>query len=335
MLPVSRASCANRLPVYLYCLEGEYIDAGGPEGSAGYFDGEKLVAITDDREGIDEWHTIQHEGFHQFAKAVIGGELPTWVNEGLAEYFGEAVFTGDSYVTGLAPPEPHVQRVREMLKTDQYVSITKMMAMSHGEWNAALAAANYDQAWSMVYFLAHGDNGKYQPAFSKFIQLLSRGQLPDRAWETTFGNPAGFEDRWKEYWMKLPQNATEDGYNRARVSTVTSFLARATAAKQTFASFTEFAKAAEKRDVHAPQDDWLPQDLLRHVLNDSVGAGDWSLESSAAHQPWVTLTTPAGTQFRGTFSLMKGRVQRVDVAVSAAGRPSGATTPVPAHPPPR
>ncbi len=166
---------------------------------------------------VDPWHTIQHEGFHQFASAVARhGELPVWVNEGLAEYFGEAVFTGDSYVTGLIPPE-RAARVKEMIKTDQYVSITKMMAMSHGEWNAALAAVNYDQAWSMVHFLAHGENGKYQGAFSNFIQLLSRGQLPDRAWDTTFGNPAGFEDRWKEYWLKLPLNATEDGYNRVRV----------------------------------------------------------------------------------------------------------------------
>ena len=50
------------------------------------------------------WHTVQHEGFHQFAHVVIRGDLPIWVNEGLAEYFGEAVFTGDGFVSGVIPP---------------------------------------------------------------------------------------------------------------------------------------------------------------------------------------------------------------------------------------
>ena len=34
----------------------------------------------------DRLVTTQHH-------AVIGGELPTWVNEGLADYFGESIFT--------------------------------------------------------------------------------------------------------------------------------------------------------------------------------------------------------------------------------------------------
>ena len=34
--------------------------------------------------GSRTWHVVQHEGFHQFVFAVIRGEIPTWVNEGLA-----------------------------------------------------------------------------------------------------------------------------------------------------------------------------------------------------------------------------------------------------------
>jgi hypothetical protein len=36
---------------------------------------------------------------------VIGGELPIWVNEGMAEYFGEGIFTGDGFITGVIPPK--------------------------------------------------------------------------------------------------------------------------------------------------------------------------------------------------------------------------------------
>ena len=31
--------------------------------------------------------------------------MPTWLNEGLAEYFGEGIFTGDGFVTGVISPE--------------------------------------------------------------------------------------------------------------------------------------------------------------------------------------------------------------------------------------
>jgi hypothetical protein len=322
----------ERMPAYLYCTESDYLNAGGAEGSGGYFDGEKLVAITTDRDGLDPWHTIQHEAFHQFAKIVIGGELPVWVNEGLAEYFGEALFTGDSFVTGLIPQD-RLERVRDLIKTDKYVSITKMMAMSNGDWNGALAVANYDQAWSMVHFLVHAENGKYQPAFNSFIQLLSRGQLADRAWETTFGDARGFETRWKDYWLKLPDNPTADSYTRARVLVATSFLARATAAKHTFASFEEFSKAADRRAIRTNPDEWLPPDLLRGVLAASIGQGDWSLEGAPSRMPGLLFTSTSGRKFSGTFTLMKGRVKRVDVTVLPAARPAAATTQAPARPP--
>ena len=62
------------------------------------FAGEHITAYT--------WHTVQHEGFHQFAHAVIGGDIPTWLNEGLAEYFGEALFTGGRVRPRRGPPVP-------------------------------------------------------------------------------------------------------------------------------------------------------------------------------------------------------------------------------------
>ena len=63
-----------------------------------------LMAIAGEDTQRQTWHVVQHEGFHQFAHFVIRGELPTWLNEGIAEYFGESVFTGDGFVSGVIPP---------------------------------------------------------------------------------------------------------------------------------------------------------------------------------------------------------------------------------------
>src|SRR5688572_12857032 len=49
-------------------------------------------------------HVIQHEGFHQFAYSRFGNDLPVWLNEGLAEFFGESLVIGDTFIIGQTTP---------------------------------------------------------------------------------------------------------------------------------------------------------------------------------------------------------------------------------------
>ena len=50
--------------------------------------------------------TVERGKIKEFARAIgeygsvvlIGGNIPIWVNEGMAEYFGEGLFTGDGFV---------------------------------------------------------------------------------------------------------------------------------------------------------------------------------------------------------------------------------------------
>ena len=52
--------------------------------------------------------------------AFIGGDIPIWVNEGLAEFFAQGLYTGDGFVTGVIPPS-RLDRlksfIRDRLKT--------------------------------------------------------------------------------------------------------------------------------------------------------------------------------------------------------------------------
>ncbi len=67
----------SKLPFYLYRRAEDYHRAGGPAGSVGAFTGGRLMALAGERPGKRTWHTLQHEGFHQFAYAVIGGHIPS------------------------------------------------------------------------------------------------------------------------------------------------------------------------------------------------------------------------------------------------------------------
>ena len=196
----------SKLPFFLFTREQDYYDAGGATGTAGEFDpaNNRLMAIADLGADGYPWHVIQHEGFHQFAHAVIGGELPIWVNEGMAEYFGEGLFTGDGFVTGVVPPE-RLAHIKQAMEDKQFRPIKEMMLLAHKDWNDEMSLTNYDQAWSMVQFLAHGENGKYQGAFVNFMRAIGRGQQWTPAWIASFGSAEGFEEKWQAYWRDLPR----------------------------------------------------------------------------------------------------------------------------------
>jgi uncharacterized protein DUF1570 len=307
----------TKLPFFLYQHSADYIAAGGMEGTAGLFDGHALYAVAGERLNDRTWHVVQHEGFHQFAAAVIGGARPMWIDEGLAEYFGEALFTGDGFVSGIVP-QWRLKRLREEITGDKLLSVERMMDLSRDEWNGKIAIANYDQAWSMVHFLAHGENGKYRAALAAMMLDLSRGKEPEVAFADNFGSAAGFEQRWKQYWLKLPDDPTADLYVQATVARLTSYLARATAQKQTFSNYQDFRTAAISKMLKISVSDWLPDDLLLTAVadaDDMIKAGD-DFVLTTKPSPQIQCQLKNGQRCVGIFSLQHGQVLRVDARLT-------------------
>ncbi|MBC8107644.1 MAG: DUF1570 domain-containing protein [Anaerolineae bacterium] len=307
----------TKFPFVLFKNLDDYQLAGGPVGSAGVFNGSKLMAVAGEKLTSKTWHVVQHEGFHQFAHAVIGGDIPVWVNEGLAEYFGEGLFTGDDMITGIIP-EWRRARIVKTIEEKRFKPIDQIMRLTLDEWNAQLDPTNYDQAWSMVQFLAHGDGGKYQPAFINFMNALGKGKGSSEAWRTSFGDSHGFEERWKAFWTSLPENPTDDLYRRATLATLTSFVGRAFAQKQDFESMPTFTKAASENMLKSSRDEALPRSILASAMRDvkkRLDAGEtFSIEREKNGKlPQIVIQTPDGKRLVGRFTLKNGRVAKVIV----------------------
>lgn len=305
---------STRLPFYLFRHREDYMAAGGLPGSGGTYNGKKLMVFVGPRATSRMWKTVQHEGFHQFVHVVMGGDIPTWVNEGLAEYFGEAVFTGDDMITGLIPPA-RLQRIKGMIHDGTHKSVAEMMTLELEAWNVRLTTVNYDQAWSMVHFLAHGDDGKYQSRFEGFIRDVSkRGLEWRRAWLANFdADTDAFEKAWRSYWKSLPENPSGHEYARATTATLTSFAARAHCRKQKFKDFDAFREAAENSALKAPKGDWLPASILKHALSNARYYGSWKLTSKGRAPPTLTCTLEDGTKLVGSAKVKKRRVRSVKV----------------------
>jgi hypothetical protein len=351
----------EKMPFYLFSTAADYYAAGGRQGTAGFYNGVALMAVAGRQFNGGTWHIVQHEGFHQFAAAVISRDLPIWVNEGLAEYFGEAVFTGDSFVSGVIPGW-RMMRLRDEMDKGKLMNVGDMTRLSHEQWNAQLSLANYDLAWSMVQFLAHGENGRYQQAFGRYMWLLSHNTPPQKAWAQTFGDDSrGFQQNWEAYWRSLPDEPTSDLYAKAVTATLTSFLARSAVQHQTFASFDQFlAMAADGKlrqaspaplirlpqtgsqtSEHPPQlkvtnapdtdDQWLPPSLLRQGVTNTqamLEAGDhFELLGTGLRQELFCRRTD-GAKLHGYFIVNDGRVVQVQVSLSP-GQPAPASQSLP------
>ena len=318
----------ERLPIRVFRRPEDSYAAGGVRGSAGVFMGDKLMVLAGEQITAGTWHTVQHEGFHQFALAAIGRGRPPWANEGLAEYFGEGLYTGDNFYTGLIPPG-RLARLRDSLKEHKVRALLDLMRLSHESWNAevelahAKAGQNYDQAWSMVHFLAQADNGRYRDPFSKFLSTVSRGQPWEPAWARSFGFAVdGFQKRWEDWWLGLSEKPTDDLYAQATLATLTSFYARALSQRQSFDSYDDFVKAAQAKELKAHADDWLPPALLTEALKQAPGLGTWTLEKRGARRTLV-LELPDGAVLTGDFKVIENRVKSVDVIVKPPKKKGG------------
>ncbi len=300
----------RKLLFQLYKKYGDYVQSSEAPGSAGVFTGNRLVAWAG---GENPWHTIQHEGFHQFVHFAMNSQkIPIWANEGLAEYFGEGVFTGDNFYTGFVPPE-RLRRVQRMLKDNQFPTLYSMMTMSHTTWNTQLKLEHYDQAWMMVHFLAHAENGKYQKAFQRFLQAAGLARNWEPVWQRFFGGDVGsFELRFREYWENLPADPTAELYARATTATFTSFYARAFSQGQFYDDWDQFVMDGRKGKLKSADDNWIPSALFDRALRDGPNRGQFSIIKKPGRR-YVVCELGDGTQLRGQFKVRNRHVMKVEV----------------------
>ena len=91
------------------------------------------------RDGVRR--TLQHEAFHQFAHETFGPNVPVWLDEGLAQVFEEAVWTGNGFVVGQVPPRRVRQlslRVREL--TARVATLEAALLVANGAQPAEKSA---------------------------------------------------------------------------------------------------------------------------------------------------------------------------------------------------
>jgi hypothetical protein len=195
------ANNISHMPLYLLRTEAQYqqlmasqdIDATNTGGM--FFFSHKsqgLATWTQGRSRSQTFQVLQHEGFHQFAYNHLGQDLPTWINEGLAQYFEDAIIVGEKMTTGLSNTR-RIEQVKHALDSGTAIGFSGLIQFNADQWadtlhsNPAKASLMYAQSWSLVFFLIHGENDKYQSAFARYLQKVSVGRDHQTAFDEVFG----------------------------------------------------------------------------------------------------------------------------------------------------
>lgn len=213
------------MPLYLFRTRDAYVAFCNRNGMDGRNSGgmffyrphiHGLATYIQDRPLTETFSVLQHEGFHQFAFSHIGPRLPIWVNEGLAQYFEDGVFEGNKLHLDLANAR-RVESVKKAIRTGRIVPFDKMLAMSDDDWggtlntNAAAAGLLYDQAWSMVFFLATADDGKYIQPFRDYLHDVARGRDSMMSFRDAFRLES--TDPFEKAWQRHAHTVEPDGLN--------------------------------------------------------------------------------------------------------------------------
>jgi Tetratricopeptide repeat/Protein of unknown function (DUF1570) len=165
-----------------------------------YFDrGDKDYAVlrTDVTGSADNpYHSLYHEYTHGVMRMNFG-TLPTWLNEGLAEFFGSSILEGSEVQLGRASPLQ-----LSLLQRSQLIPIDKLMnADSRSPYynEQDRASIFYAESWAIVHYLMLDPDAIKQNYRNKYLKAWEETRDGAEAAEQTFGDLGRFQQKIATY----------------------------------------------------------------------------------------------------------------------------------------
>ena len=319
---------AEKFKVFLFDNRERFIAAGGHSTMPGIsithrqWPGPRLMMMCPGgRLEVHLDHLLRHEVWHHFCAANLPGDFPIWLDEGLAEFFGYAVWTGDGVIYGLVRPEAYHSLIG-YVQDRRILPLSRLLKLTGGQWYQTAGTdagwRGYMQSWSFVNFLMTANRGRYGSDLRVYIDAICDGRSLDGPAQRLRSR----ESAYRKWLSSLTPTFTHEKVYEAVVAILTSHLARAHARGQRFTSADRFMDLAREGRLNLPpvgEDQWLPPSLMRECfwMVDQMDEAYKGFEVRIVYQgdqPTLRLTADyVDLDLEGRFSLVNGDVKRVDV----------------------
>src|SRR5262245_9395530 len=143
------------------------------------------ITIKADWRSSNPYQTILHEYVH----SLTSGEqwrLPTWLNEGIADYYSTFTVHGEDKEIVIGHPIAHyVQLLRRsfLLPLETIIAVNRDSKLYNETEKKNLF---YAQSWALVHYLLLGNQGNRRGQFLQFINSLMSGKNVNQAFRDVF-----------------------------------------------------------------------------------------------------------------------------------------------------
>lgn len=159
------------------------------------------IYLRADLGGEQEMHVVYHEYFHYLAHSA-GLDLPLWLSEGLADFWGATRLTADEAEIGQL--QPHRLAT---LRNETPLPLTRLLAADHSSpeyRNEFRARIFYAQSWALVHYLMIGNEGAERAGqLRKYLELVAGGRGSLAAATEAFGDLKKLETQLRRYIRSL------------------------------------------------------------------------------------------------------------------------------------
>jgi tetratricopeptide (TPR) repeat protein len=184
-------------------LMPEFWRHGGPKPAGMYFHAweqpfalVRLDTVGSDKITRDEFAVVYHEYVHSLLHLNMHW-IPTWLDEGLAQFYAYTRFEGGHMIIG-APP-----RDSGALATLQYrssIPLAKFLdqkgAFTRSDQDTQLF---YEQCWAITHFLTLGPGMEGGARLKKFYNATQQGVEQKKAFQDTFGDFKHVQEAFDQY----------------------------------------------------------------------------------------------------------------------------------------
>ncbi len=142
----------------------------------------------------DAFNIIFHEYTHLLVKNT-SGSVPTWFNEGLAEYYSTFSISDDQKIVMGRPIANHVYRLRDnkMLPLRTLFQVDQKSPYYNERDKQSIF---YAESWALIHYLILGNEGKRTKDMGRFVELVSASVPMEQAFQQAFA--MSFESMEKE-----------------------------------------------------------------------------------------------------------------------------------------